>query len=620
MCGIGGCVLRGGRSPSAARLAAMRMAMDHRGPDGFGIEIVDNVGLVHTRLAIVDPSERARQPMHDPQSKWWLSFNGEIYNHESLRTKLSERPFNSSGDTETLLRALVTWGPDIVSQLNGQFALAALDLHGGRLILTRDRFGIKPLYLAETHDGLWFASEPQALIAAGVQPRWPADGWRSVLNGSCYSGETTLADGIRRVPAGVWISVSLDTGKMSRGPWADISAGVRADHVCATARPRRYGLANVLERTLRQAVHDALMGEVPIGTLCSGGVDSSLITALAAEVKPGLIAFGARYQGDPSLDEGPAAQRAATSLGVELDLLDVTEEGWRQGFVESTVHFGAPLANASSIVIAQMAARARRRGVKVLLTGEGADELFAGYSGLHQDRMREFLSRPARVIRALEPVLIPGPGGMRGAAWRRVVAVRARKRTEPGWSSLTEATDGGRTAAAARAVYRHHPGPRGELEAALLARMNYTLCHLLNRMDKNMMQHSVESRVPFLDPAVVDLALNLPLQSRIGPWTKGLLRDVARRLLPLEIAHRPKIYGMTFDAGSWIEAAADPRFLSDGMLPDILGITPQALGEQLTAARKAGRVRIWSAEVWCRFMLAGQSVPSIEADLWPSGP
>jgi asparagine synthase (glutamine-hydrolysing) len=198
--------------------------------------------------------------------------------------------------------------------------------------------------------------------------------------------------------------------------------------------------------------------------------------------------------------------------------------------------------------------------------------------------------------------------------------LRPRGRNEPGWSSLTSAPDRKSAADEANVAYLHHLGPRGNLESALLARMDYTLCHLLNRMDKNMMQHSVEARVPFLDPAVVGLVLNLPLEARVGPWSKGLLRDVARRVLPWDMAYRQKIYGMDFDAAGWIEAAADPGFLGDGVLRDVLRMPRHDLQAQLEASHKADRVRIWSAEVWCRSMLAGQSVQSIESELWPAGP
>jgi asparagine synthase (glutamine-hydrolysing) len=169
-------------------------------------------------------------------------------------------------------------------------------------------------------------------------------------------------------------------------------------------------------------------------------------------------------------------------------------------------------------------------------------------------------------------------------------------------------------------AYRYHDGPRKELESALLRYLDFTLSHLLNRMDKNMMQVSVEARVPFLDPRVVELALNLPLEARVSPWTKGILRDVARSLLPSTIAHRPKIYGMAFDSGAWIADVADPRFLSGGVFREMFGIPAREFSDILAIARGALHVRLWSAEVWCRSVFEGKSVATIEKELWPQGP
>ncbi len=154
MCGIGGCVLPLGESPSPERLLAMRDALCHRGPDGSGVEILGNVGLVHTRLAIVDVSERAHQPMRHQSGEWWLSYNGEIFNHAAIRKDLPGEPFASGGDTETLLHAIAHWGPEVLPRLNGQFAFAAADLKGARLLLARDRFGIMPLYISNSDDGI----------------------------------------------------------------------------------------------------------------------------------------------------------------------------------------------------------------------------------------------------------------------------------------------------------------------------------------------------------------------------------------------------------------------------------------------------------------------------------
>jgi asparagine synthase (glutamine-hydrolysing) len=620
MCGIAGCVLNDHTPPSAPRLAAMRDALRHRGPDGAGIKIVGNVGLVHTRLAIVDPTERAHQPVHHPAGEWWLSFNGEIFNHLELRRKLGGGTLFSPGDTETLLRALDRWGPAVLDRLNGQFAFAALDLKRRRLLLARDRFGIKPLYVAETDEGIWFASEPQALLAVGIAPRLRAASWQRILEGACYGGERTLLEGVDRLPPGACASISLDAPRLDGRLWARPSDQVDPDLQRQLQGRSRRRLADALEGGLREAVRNALLGDVPIGTLCSGGVDSAVITALAAEAGAAPIAFGARYRGDPALDEGPAAARVAAACGVELDMLTVTEAGWRSGFVAATAHFGAPLANASAVTVAQLAQRARTRGIKVLLTGEGADELFAGYDSLHRDLLTAFLPPTARSIRRFEPLLSTAPAGGRAALAIEAVRALGRGGSGPDWSTLTRAEASKEHRGANTRSYGDHPGSRGALEDQLLGSLDYTLCHLLNRMDKNMMQCSVEARVPFLDPNVVTLALNLPLEVRVGPWHKGLLRDVARRVLPWKLAHRPKVYGMDFDAGAWIEAAADQRFLRDGVLREVFELSTSELTQTLAQSSGALRVRIWSTEVWCRAVLAGHEIPEIERALWPSGP
>lgn len=621
MCGIGGCVLAHGARPPIHSLVALRDALSHRGPDGSGIEVFGNVGLVHTRLAIVDISERARQPMFHSDGQWMLSFNGEIFNHAALRRKLVGAAFRSDSDTETLLYSLSRWGTAVLPDLNGQFALAALDLGSRRLFLARDRFGIKPLYFSESDEGVWFASEPAALLAAGIVPNPQPDSWRLIDDGSCYSGTKTLLSTIRRLSPGTCAVIRLDTGQMTNHRW-DIPAW----HVnpgrqrLMRSRPR-FSLVSELEHTLREAVHDALLGDVPIGTLCSGGIDSSLVAALAVEKKPDLVAFAAGYGGGRVLDEGPVARRAADALDIELDLLKVTDSSWRSGFAAATLHFGAPLADASAVVVAQMAERAQRRGIKVLLTGEGADELFGGYAKLHQRALNEFLPTSQQILQYLEPFLLdPSPRALRLTAMKLMTLRRTGTAVKPAWPHLIGPVADSGISAELEAAYQQHTGARRALETALLVHLDHTLPHLLNRMDKNMMQAGIEARVPYLDPRVVNFALNLPLETRVGPWTKGILRDVARHLLPWTIAHRPKFSGMDFDAGVWIDRAADLRFLTDGLMRDALGIPDHEFAYVLASARGAFRVRLWSAEIWCRSVFAGDSLADIERELWSCGP
>jgi asparagine synthase (glutamine-hydrolysing) len=415
--------------------------------------------------------------------------------------------------------------------------------------------------------------------------------------------------------------VSLDDVQVTSSRWHTPGHDVDAASAVRLKRPRRSELTSELEHTLRGAVHGALLADAPVGALCSGGVDSSLITALAVERKPDLVAFGASYPANPAIDEGPAARRVAKVVGIEIDLVEITPASFRQRFVSATVHSGAPIANASAVTVAQLADRARACGVKVVLTGEGADELFGGYANLHATSLAAFLPWYARIIRSAEPMVQVDPRGALNplrigrAVWR---VLRAALGPAPAstWMPLANSDASFEPSAESAAAYAHHDGERAILEGALLSRLDYTLCWLLNRMDKNVMQASVEARVPFLEPEVVKLALNLPLEARVGPWSKGILRDVARRVLPWSVAHRPKIPGMDFDAGDWIEEAADRRFLFDGVLRDTLEIPSEEFDRTIAAAEGVQKLRLWSAEVWCRSVFTGSSVADIEREIW----
>jgi asparagine synthase (glutamine-hydrolysing) len=610
-----------GASPPLDRLRVLRDALGHRGPDDSGIEVVDSVGLVHTRLAIVDIGPSSHQPMRHPAGRFWLAYNGEVYNHMGLRSEFDQDSFAGHSDTETVLWALERSGLDAVRRFSGQFAFAALDLEKRRLLLCRDRYGIKPLYLASFAGGTWFASEPGALVKAGA-PAHPVNAaFGAIVMGSRYGGRQTLVESITRIGPGAWASIPLDGGSITTDRWFSPAQDVDSDLAEQLARCSRRELASTLKAALRSAVHGSLMSDVQVGTLLSGGVDSSLITALAVEAEPGLIAFAANHTGDRPYAEGAAAQRVAERLGIELEMIDVTPQSWRGGFVAATAHFGSPLTNASAVTVAQLAKRARDAGVKVLLTGEGADELFGGYGSLHADAFQPLLPRHHQLVQNVERALGEHPPSLQnwaaglGDLWRAITEA-INPPTPPSWATLSMPVGGPDVTYEALLGYMHHPPDVCRAEAGLLSRMDYTLCWLLNRTDKNLMQWSVEGRVPFLEPEVVRLVVNLPLATRIGPWSKGILRDVARSMLPRSIAYRPKVTGMDFDAGEWIEQGADPAFLSDGLLRESFGISKGELERVMATDNGRLRMRIWSAEVWCRSELAGHPIEQIEQALW----
>ena len=617
-------MLKAGGSPPEDRLRAMRDALSHRGPDDSGIAIVENVGLVHTRLSIIDLSPRGHQPMGHPDGRWLLSYNGEIYNHLDLRRELDTTAFKGDSDTETLLHALARHGTDVIPRLTGQFAFAALDREHKRLILCRDRNGIKPLYLAHHEGAVWFASEETALLAAGLPATPIPDAWQSIRTGAYLGGPRTLLDGISRVAHGTCVTISTEDTQSREVRWHASADDVDPAHAARLGTLSRKALTNQLETTLRTVVHGSLLADATVGSLCSGGLDSSLITALATEVKPDMIAFCASLKADGVLDEGLAAQKVADTLGIQLEIVDVTPASWLGGFVAATLHHGGPLAHASAVTVAHLAGHAERHGVKVLMTGEGADELFAGYPDMHAAEVERFLPATQSLIHWAEPRLLRTPWRLldlrRLVPRARNAALRLVNRLpdpDPNtWPPVLQPGTFNGTEGAALAAYAHHSGERQTLEAALMNHMDLTLCFLLNRMDRNIMQCSVEARVPFLEPALVRLVMDLPLEARVGPWSKGILRDVARRLLPLSIAHRPKIYGMDFEAGLWIEQSARPEFLRDGILREVLGLSREQIEPVVDGAIDRLRLRLWSAEVWARSVFAGHSSTQIEQALW----
>jgi len=271
VCGIGGCVVGPGAEPDRDALERMLAALEHRGPDDRGLTIDGSVGLVHARLAIVDPSPAGRQPIADPQRRWLLTYNGEIFNHLELREELGGWSWRGGSDTETLLAALDRWGDDAIARCNGLFAFAALDTVRRRLLLVRDRFGVKPLYVARHQGTLWFASEIGALLAAGLPRRAHREVLAAGVSHGWVAGAPTPVAGVERVAPGTAVSVDLATLQASERRWFATAELVDPELRRSLVGEPRERLTDRLEDALRASVHRRLMADVPVGTMCSGG-------------------------------------------------------------------------------------------------------------------------------------------------------------------------------------------------------------------------------------------------------------------------------------------------------------------------------------------------------------
>lgn len=593
MCGIAGMVSLMG-SADVDRVQKMITALSHRGPDDQQILDCGSVVLGHTRLAIQDLSEAGRQPMIHQSGNWILVYNGEIYNHKELRNQLPPYNYKSKSDTETLLHALEVLGPDAIKSLNGIFAFVALDVRNNHLILVRDRFGVKPLYIAKGQDGLFFASEINSILEAGF-PRIPRlDVLKNKLIHIWVNGKDTPIADIERIMPGTIIHMDLNSLQIIEETWYEPANSIDLGLAEELAHMERSQIAKKVEETLYKSILRRLNANVPIGVLCSGGLDSSLVSAIAAKEDIPLVAYNASIPSQPEFDETHWAKAVCQKSRLPLSTIPMTKYGWRRHFVRSVKHFEYPLVHESSVALAMIAERANQEGIRVLLTGEASDELFGGYGSRHLEERARFNGTDLKIQLNKKKLLF---------SFLDVVDLPSMRDYEINvFESLFNA-------------YAHHEGDRRVLEAALASDLRNFLSHGLNRKDKNTMQYAVEVREPFLDPDVVKLALNLPLEMRIYPKLKGILLDVALSKLPLEVINRPKI-GFSFDPSIYFVNEMRSESLEKGYLRDLLGIGNQDWKQFIGSATGRTLFRLWSTEMWCRLFLGGCTVEQVEEIVW----
>jgi len=520
MCGIAGVVAAAeAPPPDPVVLAALEAGIAHRGPDGSGHTVVGRVALVHNRLAIID-LVTGDQPLFAGSAA--LVGNGEIYNYRELRAAMPGVAFASNSDCEVPLQRFVRDRASFAAPLRGMYALAIHDRAGRTVTLARDPFGIKPLYVAQTPAGLAFASEAQALLRAGIVPRAVRPAARDeLLQIQFTTGADTIFPGISRVLPGETLTCA-DGRIIERHRSAALPAGPpeAIDEAAALAR---------LERALTESVDLHQRSDVPYGMFLSGGIDSATILTLMARLNSSpVLAFTAGFDAPGAADERAQAAAVAQALGARHETLLVTQAMVWRHLPEIVACMDDPAADYAIIPTWFLAQRARQE-VKVVLCGEGGDELLAGY-GRYRSAMR-----PAwlggRVMRA------------RGT-FDRLSVLRGRP---PAWRD-------GLAAAEAQAS----GGGRSRLQVAQATDMADWLAHdLLLKLDRCLMAHAVEGRTPFLDSGVAAASFRLPDRLKVrGGVGKYLLRRWLEQNCPAARAFAPK-QGFTVPVGAWIGAVGD---------------------------------------------------------------
>jgi asparagine synthase (glutamine-hydrolysing) len=572
MCGICGVFNVDGLAAERSIVLSMREALVHRGPDDAGEHFEGPLGLGFRRLSILD-IEGGHQPMSTPDGRFTIVFNGEIYNHLVLRGRLEAEGvrFSTRSDTETILRLFARHGPACAAQLRGMFAFAVYDRLEGELTLARDPVGIKPLYYRFDGKALVFSSEVRSLLASGISPVLdPTAVLDYLAYGKVHAPRTVLRDVLKLPPATV---LRLSKAGLRLETYWRLPA--RGKHPVAASLGEAV---DMLENHISDSVQGHLLSDVPVGAFLSGGVDSSLIAAMMVRHSGGrkVQTFSVGFEGAAAgVDESRHAREAARHLGTEHHEL-MLPAGVLSRMEESVALLDEPIADSAILPTFLLSQHARKR-VKVVLTGEGADELFAGYNRYKAAWLNQGLKRLPGWGQRLAAPLARRMG--KGAVFERLPIEDARQ-----WAAATASAAPEDLKPILRPEFWEASQKSDSLEwlkdfdgmdhlnDALAFDLKTVLCDsLLMKVDKSAMRASLEARVPFLDKPLIEFAAELPSSFKIRRFKgKYLLRMVAARHLPSSIAWRRK-HGFIVPWEPWVRDGsneainallADPGFSS----------------------------------------------------------
>jgi asparagine synthase (glutamine-hydrolysing) len=582
--------------------------MRHRGPDGRGTIRWPGPGsmaiagagpglvhLGHVRLAILELSDLGAQPMSSPDGRHWLILNGEIYNHVELRRELESTGwvFRGRSDTEVALAALIRWGVErALQRFTGMFALLLLDTSDGSVVAARDPFGIKPLYHATCAHGLALASEPQVLASLpGVGSDVDAERlWHYLGHGVTDHGDGTLFAGVRQIPGGHYAIIRQGRSPLeTRRYW-------QPPPIAEPAPAEPSVLAERLRHLLLESVRLHLRSDVPVGVAVSGGLDSSAIICAMRHLAPHAEIHAFTYDADdPAIAESGWAARAVEWTGARWHRVSVGREDMSDQLASLVSAMGEPFGSTSILAQHAVFQAARSSGIRVMLDGQGADELFAGY-GFYQSWRVASLIASGHATQAFDLIMAQGrwPGRSRmRTAWRSIAAClpAASRRwisgltvrgAAPWWADRRWFA--GRGVAVSSPFHGHRP------RLALMQELHESVAcsqlpGLLRYEDRNSMRNSVESRVPFLTTGMADFALGLPEAQLVGPdgTAKRILRDALRGLVPDALLDRRDKIGFATPESSWLRSC--PGLIEQALAAEPPGLDIDAVRRRLASGR-----------------------------------
>jgi asparagine synthase (glutamine-hydrolysing) len=556
MCGISGIVAF---NPTGAeflgKIHDAVAAMHSRGPDNQGVFVKDQVAFGHNRLSIIDVSDAAAQPFTDASGRYTIIFNGEFFNFKTHREQLLKEGVRlvSNSDTEVLLYLYINEGPTCLEKVNGFFAFAIYDALKQTVFIARDRMGIKPLLISCDKDKLMFASEMKALFAMGVRKEIDKESLLGYLQMNYVPAHRTMLRDVYKLQPGYYLWIEngeVTTKQYYRIPYEPGTLITHSDDY-ETAQKRIVSL-------LEESVEKRMISDVPLGAFLSGGIDSSIIVALASRFTKQLNTFSIGFKDEPFFDETRYAQLVAKKYNTNHTVFSLTNDDLFSVLFDVLDYLDDPFADSSAIAV-NILSRKTREKVTVALSGDGADELFGGYLKHAAELKIRNAGFNGSVLKTLAPLLKHLPQSRNSVFTNKVrqaskfangLSLSAKDRYWR-WCSFIDEADAALLMKQTCAPEEYHKRrnsitdfihPNGNLNDVLLADMNHVLVNdMLTKVDLMSMANSLEVRVPFLDYNLVNYVFSLPDSYKVnGNTGKRILQDAFRNLLPEEIYHRPK--------------------------------------------------------------------------------
>ncbi len=617
MCGIAGAYSFKNKTVEQEWLQNAAQSLHKRGPDNQHFVTIGKASLVHARLSIIDTSEQAHQPIYDSTGRYAIVFNGEIFNFQSVRKELEAKGvvFRTNSDTEVLLYAYIHFGTSFLHKLNGFFAFAIHDKQTDELFIACDRFGIKPLYYYQDEDYFFFGSELKTILQFPVRKEI---NWSSVclyFQLNYIPGKNSVFKNIHKLEPGTCITIHQQQVTTAR--WYTIPYNaLQAEQNQLSYAEQKEKLTALMEDSVRLR----LIADVPLGAFLSGGIDSSVVTAMAARHTPHLNTFSIGFEGNDYFDETPYANLVAKHFKTNHTVFKLNNDDLFGSLHELLEYTDEPFADSSALLV-NILSKFTRKHVTVALSGDGGDELFAGYNKHYGEWQMRNGGWKTKIIHSLQPVWEAMPksrNGKVGNIIRQLERFSIGMELSPAerwwrWCCFNdlEKVDAllqGKTDVAmmgiieARQQFSSPVQYDGTLNDCLLADVGMVLPYdMLVKVDRMSMRNSLEVRVPFLDYRVVEFAFSIPVSSKIDSrLKKKIVQDAFRDVLPAELYNRPK-KGFEVPLLQWFRTDLKDKILNDYLNDDYIqaqGIFDVSVIQQLKQQMFSANPGDVHAQIW----------------------